>query len=169
MYGQKQEVIARDYLRSTGVTVQETGMFVSKTEHWLSASPDGIIDQDTLLEIKSPFPEKWSTLDELISAGKYDVIATENGYQLKTKGSRGFYSQMQLTMYCTGLRKCKLLLWRCSDDHKLIDIDYNQIYVENQIERLKKFYFTKMLHRIVDDVDSDRLILCRTFRNFMAN
>ncbi|NYT46650.1 MAG: hypothetical protein H0A75_02260 [Candidatus Methanofishera endochildressiae] len=30
-------------------------MFISADENWLSASPDGIINCDTLLEIKSPF------------------------------------------------------------------------------------------------------------------
>ena len=46
--------------------------------------PDGVINGDTLLEVKCPFPipTKWTCLDELIRAGKYDVAKTEqNSYK----------------------------------------------------------------------------------------
>ncbi|CAC5412037.1 unnamed protein product [Mytilus coruscus] len=49
-------------------------------ENWLSASPDGIFDGQTLLEIKCPVPSSsWSTLDQLFESGKYDVGKDENG------------------------------------------------------------------------------------------
>jgi hypothetical protein len=40
-------------------------MYVSNEEHWLSASADGILNGDTLLEIKCPMPvpNKWNTID----------------------------------------------------------------------------------------------------------
>jgi hypothetical protein len=56
----------------------------------------------------------WTTLDQLFTSGKYDVEKNENGdFTLKEKGGRGIFQQIQLTMYCTGLRKCKLLIARC--------------------------------------------------------
>ena len=65
----------------------------------MSASQDGVINGDTLIEVKCPFPipTKWTCLHELIRAGKYDVARTEdNSYKLKVKGSRGCYLQIQL-------------------------------------------------------------------------
>jgi hypothetical protein len=59
----------------------------------------------------------WTTLDQLFTSGKYDVGKNENGdFTLKEKGGRGFFQQIQLTMYCTGLRKCKLLIWLSGHD-----------------------------------------------------
>jgi hypothetical protein len=43
------------------------------------------------------------------------------------KGSRIFQT-IQLTMYCTGLRKCKFLIWLSADDHKFVDVSYDATY-----------------------------------------
>ncbi|VDI48025.1 Hypothetical predicted protein [Mytilus galloprovincialis] len=167
-HGTQQEPVAKEHLRSLENTIIDTGMYVSTEEQWLSSSSDGILNGDTLLEVKCPVPTKWNTLEELINGGKYDVIKTTEGhYQIKVKGSRGYYMQIQLTMYCTGLRKGKLYLWRCPDDFILINVDYDQEYVREQVQRLKDFYVRKMIPRIVDEVDSDRLTFSRLFCNFM--
>jgi hypothetical protein len=47
-----------------------------------------------------PVQNKWNTNEELI---KY-----EGQCKLKVKGSRGYFMQMQLTMFCTGIQKSKL-------------------------------------------------------------
>ncbi|CAG2205622.1 unnamed protein product [Mytilus edulis] len=167
-HGTQQEPVAKEHLRSLENTIIDTGMYVSTEEQWLSSSPDGILNGDTLFEVKCPVPTKWNILEELINGGKYDVIKTPDGhYQIKVKGSRGYYMQIQLTIYCTGLRKGKLYMWRCPNDFILINVDYDQEYVREQIQRLKDFYVRKMIPRIVDEVDSDRLTFSRLFCNFM--
>ena len=75
--------------------------------------------------------------------------------------------QMQLTMFCTGIQKSKLWVWRCPLDFALIDIDYDQNYAEELIQRLKEFYTRKMLPRIVDEIDNERLTFSRLFNNFL--
>lgn len=167
-YGLEQEPIAINFLKTIGLDVQNKGMFISADENWLSASPDGIINCDTLLEIKSPFPTNWSNLDEFIANGKYDVIKNiDNTYELKVKGSRGFYMQIQLTLYCSELKKCKLLIWKSADDNIIVNVEYNQTYVEEVIQRLKTFYIKKMMHIIVDEMENDRLVLGKMFKSFM--
>ena len=107
-YGTEQEPLVNEHLRSLGNAIVDTWIYVSNEEHWLSASPDGILNGDTLLEIKCPMPvqNKWNTNEELI---KYEVIKTTEGQcKLKVKGSRGYFMQMQLTMFCTGIQKSKL-------------------------------------------------------------
>jgi hypothetical protein len=135
-YRQEQEPMAKDHLRSTGLLIEDRGICVSTEEIWLSANPDGVINGDTLLEVKCsfPIPTKWTCLDELVRAGKYDVVKTgQNSYKLKVKGRRDYYLQIQLTMFCAYLRKCKLLIWRCKDDYILVDVQYNADYVHEQI------------------------------------
>ena len=86
-YGNEQEPIAKEHLKSLGHTVTETGMYVSAQEQWLSGSPDEILNGDTLLEIKCPvpIPGKWNILNELIEGGKYDIVKNYGKYVLKTK------------------------------------------------------------------------------------
>ena len=69
-------------------------------------------------------------------------------------------------MFCCGLRKCKLMIWINDTDYRLINVDYNENYVREQVERLREFYVKKMLNRIVDDID-DRLVFSKVFNKFM--
>ena len=68
-------------------------MNVSNEHQWLSGSPNGILNKDTLLEVKCPVPvpNKQATLEEFIAGDKYDVVKNSEGqYILKVKGSRGY-------------------------------------------------------------------------------
>jgi hypothetical protein len=110
----------------------------------------------------------WTTLDQLFTSGKYDVGKNENGdFTLKEKGGRGFFQQIQLTMYCTGLRKCKLLIWLSADDHKFVDVFYDETYIINHVNRLRNFYAKKLLPCIVDEIQEDRLMMNKTLNKFM--
>ena len=46
----------QQYTRLTGNAVQPCGLFLHPTHSWLAASPDGLIGDDGLLEIKCPAP-----------------------------------------------------------------------------------------------------------------
>lgn len=169
-HGTEQNPLVKEHLRSLGNEIVDTGVYVSNEEHWLSASSDDILNGDTLLEIKCPMPvpNKWNTIEELINGGKYEVIKTTEGQcKLKVKGSRGDFMQMQLTMFCTGLKKSKLCVWRCPIDFVFIDIDYDQNCAKEHIQRLEGFYTRKMLPRIVYEIDNERLIFSSLFQKIL--
>ena len=134
-----------------------------------TASPDGILNGDNVLEIKCPVPTtKWSTLNELFHSKKYDVFINQAGnVELNVKGTRGFYMQVQLTMFCTGLKKCKLLIWLSPNDFKFIDVKYDDTFVRDNVNRLRSFYAKKMMNRIVDEIEEDRLVFSKSFKKFM--
>ncbi|XP_073702954.1 uncharacterized protein [Garra rufa] len=159
-YGQENEELARAWIESTGYAVEKRGMVVSCKEPWLSASPDGILNSSELLEVKCPFLCKNSThLAELYSSKISDLKMVDGIPQLQPKGSRGYYQQVQLGMFCTGLEKCKLLVW-APNEQLVIDVPFDFQYCTEVISKLKSFYFTHMLPRIVDEFDCGRLKLC---------
>ncbi|KAM7313415.1 uncharacterized protein ISCGN_003280 [Ixodes scapularis] len=99
-HGQLHEPVARAQLvRDYGMTVTRCGMFVSKDFPWLSATPDGMVGQ-ALLEIKCP---NTNDCKQLAKGGTYDVRHSEkDGYFITQNGPRGFYSQVQFQLFCTG-------------------------------------------------------------------
>lgn len=116
-----------------------------------------MINGDTLLEVKCPFP--------IPTQWKYDVVKIEqNCFKLKVNGSRGYYLQI---MFCADLRKCKLLIRRCKDDYIRVDVQYNAECVHEQIQRLRTFYAMKMMHRMVDEIENERLVFSRLFKHFL--
>jgi hypothetical protein len=164
-HGQQGEILALRKLAEDGMTVTKKGTVVSPTYPWLSASPDGIVNDTNLLEIKCPVPNpNWSTLDELFSGGKYDVCKVNGSLTLKENGSRGYYMQVQLALYCTGLQLCKFVVWT-ADQYVIVDVPINEDYIAKLVSRLKSFYFLHMLPRLADDFQSKRLILSKTYRD----
>ncbi|CAC5384065.1 unnamed protein product [Mytilus coruscus] len=57
-----QEPVSKEHIRSLGIVILDTGMYVSIEEQWLSSSLDGTLNGDTLLKAKCPVPTKWNTL-----------------------------------------------------------------------------------------------------------
>jgi len=158
-YGSEKEVIARNLLVEQGLLVSLSGTRVSLTEPWLSASPDGIINGVELLEIKCPILKNTTTsLAEHFTMSYSDIKVVNGKPELQRNGVRGYYRQVQLGMFCTGLRMAKLLVWS-SKEHILINVPYDAEYLAEQIKRLRGFYFSVMLPRVVDEFFAGRLKL----------
>lgn len=75
--------------------------------------------------------------------------------------------QVQLTMFCTGLKKCKLLIWLSPNDFKFIDVKYDDTFARDNVNRFRSFYAKKMMNGIVDEIEEDRLVFNKSFKKFM--
>lgn len=164
-YGQENEEVAYAWLESCGFVVEKRGTVVSVTEPWLSASPDGVVNSTELLEIKCPVLTKnCASLADVFSSKFTDVKMVDGVPQLQQNGSRGYYLQVQLGMFCTQLEKCKLLMWAPSEKI-VIDVPFDLEYCLQILPKLKSFYFSQMLPRIVDEFLAGRLTLCKKYEN----
>ena len=110
-WGNENEEVARaKYEEETGCTVQKCGLFVNKKEPLFAASPDGLIPAG-LLEIKCPFSLRFKDLNTLkkedVPSSQFFTI--ENG-KLKLKRSHGYFFQVQLAMYVTGLLRTDFVI-----------------------------------------------------------
>ena len=86
-WGRLHEPLAKmDFLRTTGVLIEDCGFFIHPEHDWLGATPDGLIQEDGIAEIKCPF-------------------GIRNDPQPKFKTAQEqphYYAQMQVEMTCTG-------------------------------------------------------------------
>jgi putative phage-type endonuclease len=88
-WGTDQEPFARAaYEAAQGVMVEEVGFVPHPTIEWAGASPDGLVGDDGLVEIKCP---NTATMIEALLTGK-----------VPTK----YFTQMQFQMACTGTKFC---------------------------------------------------------------
>ena len=76
-HGQQHEGVAsHEFEQATGKKVSVTGLVVRPEESWLGASLDGIVDTETILEIKCPTERKLAkysgSVHGLIESGTYD-------------------------------------------------------------------------------------------------
>lgn len=158
-YGSEKEAIARSLLVEKGLQVSHSGIRVSLTEPWLSASPDGVVNGMELLEIKCPVPKNTNTsLSDHFTMNNSDIKVVDGKPELQRNGVRGYYRQIQLGMFCTGLRMAKLLVWS-PKEHILINVPYDAEYSTHQVTHLRGFYFSVMLPRVVDEFSARRFKL----------
>jgi len=152
-YGNESEPIARAYFeRTTRKKVQTTGLVVDPDENWLGASLDGIVDGDTILEIKCPTDKKLEqhngSLKQMIRSNKYDVrFVNEEPVLRQTTAASGYYYQVQVAMHCARRKNCKFLVWTPSEQ-VIVDVPYDGAWVKQRIEHLKQMYFAHLLPAI---------------------
>ncbi len=136
-HGIKHEKIARKKLEEIeGITVQECGLYVNPNFPYLGASPDGIIGDDTVVEIKCPYAGR----EEKIQPGTFfPYVKLCNGEIILSETSNYFY-QIQGEMLLSGRKKCKFVIFTFVDI-KIINVDLNEDFCNSiLIPKLSLFY-----------------------------
>lgn len=121
-YGQANELTAQlDFEEETGLTVNETGFHAK--DNWLGASPDGLIDNDYVIEIKCPYG-----------------LRNESEPSFKSIDEQPHYfAQCQLEMLCTGRNKLYFYQWS-KHGSKLEEIILDQKWLDENLPKLNSFY-----------------------------
>lgn len=109
----------QDFTMETGLKVVPCGFFPHID--WLGASPDGLIGDDALIEVKCPF--------RLRDGGEHKSIDEQPHY----------HAQMQIQMYCTG--RTKTYFWQWSPHgHMLEVVVMDNGWLDDNIPVLFAFY-----------------------------
>src|SRR5690554_147459 len=135
-YGNLHEPLAvMEYLGKTGNHVEECGFFVCPAQYpqpgggilsdWLGASPDGLIDDDGLIEVKCPFG-----------------LRNKKGSDLVFKTAEDqphYYAQMQVEMACTDRRWCDFYQWAKHGD-AIERVKWDQEWWDKHLPAMIQFY-----------------------------
>lgn len=129
--------------------VQQCGFFVDLEESYLGASPDGLIGNDTIIEVKCPKTCSEMTPLQGISNGKIKFAKMEKG-RMKLLKNHNYYYQVQGQLHVTRRKKCYFIVWTPKGmEYELIRRDDNFWAVECH-EQLKNFYMNCLLPELVD-------------------
>ena len=74
------------------------------------------------------------------------------------------FCQVQCAMYCTKADLCKFVVWT-ADKQCVIDVAYDQAYMDQVLPRIREFYFRHLLVRLADEFSSKRLKLSSEYRS----
>jgi putative phage-type endonuclease len=112
-----------EYEMETGNKVQECGLIVHPEHDWLAASPDGLISDDGLLEIKCPFGKRKDDNPEFLSAAEQPH----------------YHAQMQVEMICANREWCDFFQW--APGGTLVErVYYNDNWASMYLPELKAFH-----------------------------
>lgn len=147
--GVKGEQKARDlYAKETGQTVIQSGLLVNPRIPWLGYSPDGIIVNKKIIEVKCPEKGKKKKIEDVLQF--VDNIKVDCNGEIILKKTKSYYCQIQIGMFVTNLKLCDLILFATYDSsYKVISVPYDEMYVNETISHLSSAYFGHILKKLV--------------------
>jgi putative phage-type endonuclease len=114
---------AVEYQMETGNRIQPCGFFVHPRLEWLGASPDGLVGDDGLVEIKCPYGKRKDEKPEFKTA----------------KEQPHYWAQVQIEMACAQRQWCDFFQWAPSGT-VLERIYPDQEWLDETIPKLRAFY-----------------------------
>jgi len=153
-YGIRMEPIAKRKFQSTnGVEIVNSGLFICPGENWLCASPDGLVkesnDTYSVLEVKCPFScKKKEIVDFRNMKSNVSYLHFVNG-DLQLKKSHSYYTQIQITMFCSSTNCCYLYVYSSAQQIQ-INIPKDSQFFENCVKVQRQFYFKYYLQLLVN-------------------
>lgn len=149
-YGNENERNAiRDFEKLAGRTVVSCGLFIHQDYPFLAASPDGLVGDDALVEVKCPYKGKDLTPEEAIMGKQIQFAVLENG-SFALKRTDRYYYQVQGQLFVTGREYCYFVVWtplgllyeKIEKDRKC----WNEMF-----PKLEGFYFEHLLPAILNE------------------
>lgn len=132
---QMEKVALKKFENDFEMHVVDVGLCIDIERPYLAASPDGLIAENFVLEIKCPFSGK----DSKIEAGKFFPFLTK---EKKLKTCHKYYAQIQGQMYVTKRKRCYFVVYTLLD-MLVINVNYDKLFVESVLlPRLDDFYKT---------------------------
>ncbi|KAJ8964211.1 hypothetical protein NQ314_005040 [Rhamnusium bicolor] len=149
-YGNDNELKAiKDFEKILGQCVVSCGLFIHQDYPFLAASPDGLIGENAIVEVKCPYKAKDLSPEDAIKQKQIQYASFENGF-LSLKRSDKYYYQVQGELFVTGREFCYFIVWTpfgLAYEKILKDEDcWNKMF-----PKLEDFYFQHLLPAILNE------------------
>lgn len=134
--------------------IDRCGLCISLTHPFLAASPDGLLQSETVIEVKCPFVCRYGVITPITVHYLYEC----NG-SLHLKKKHQYYRQIQGQLFCTNRKFCNLVVYTFID-MKVIYIERDEEFINEMVLNLTSFYneclqpsiYNKYLYKYYDTV-----------------
>ena len=141
----------RTFKEAKKLEVQESGLWL-KLSGILGASPDGLVADDGILEVKCPYSHRERTIDEAINYCKLQSKEfhlqklTDGSYELKR--NHRYWHQVQGQLYLTGRRICYFVTWTPKES-LVLAIEKDHSWSDN-LDLLEDFFKVHMFPKLIE-------------------
>lgn len=154
----------------SGLVVQNCGLFIDDILSIVGATPDGVVDNDAIVEVKCPYSAFKMSVEDAIRQRKITFWQVERKNKksnqlpkiLGLNKKHHWYYQVQGQLHITKRKKCFFVVW-CGDGHdqmRVEEIERDDNFWKNEMEpKLLKFYMEALLPELVDSRKSRNMPL----------
>lgn len=133
------------FIQKTGLQVVETGVWLHQCGV-LGASPDGLVEDNSVVEAKCPYTQRNLTIEEAIATNNFCLEKKDGKISLRL--NHAYWHQVQGQMFFTKQPKCYFVIWTTKDS-VVLEIQRDDSW-EVKIEELKDFYLKHLLPKIIE-------------------
>ncbi|XP_022173422.1 uncharacterized protein LOC111035906 [Myzus persicae] len=151
-YGRVMEIEAKKKFENIyNLKIAPVGLCVDEKILYLAASPDGLIGEDSIIEIKCPFSARnFSDIFDAIDAGKIPFCFKDKQNNVSLKTNHNYYYQIQTQLHVTKRKKCNFFIYTENWYYNVcITIDDNFWYQKIQ-SQIHLFYNECLLPELIN-------------------
>ena len=135
-HGRKYESTAIGlYEAKTGNKVNISGIIVSETLPFLACSPDGVVNDEFLVEVKCPYTAR----NRVINPVSVPYLRYDENQNLYLNPDHAYSYQVQGQMAITGKKLSHFVIYTFQD-LKIIEVPYDNAMVQKMLTKLTLFY-----------------------------
>jgi YqaJ-like viral recombinase domain len=131
------------------IKVDPCGLFVDPEYPYLGASPDGLVGDDYIVEVKCPASAQAYTPEEAVAQKKINYLIYING-SLQLKLDHNYMYQIQGQLHITRRKYCYFVVWTPKGMFMQIIERDDVFWSSKMIDKLSRFYLNCLLPEIVD-------------------
>lgn len=130
-----EDVAVRKFESDNGIKTSKCGLFVCQTHPFIAASPDRLLNDNKVVEVKCPFTAK----GKVISPTSVPWLKMKDTGELMLDTRHQYYYQIQGQLYCTDRQQCILVVYTLKDQ-KYIEIERDNEFISNMVSQLEEFF-----------------------------
>jgi hypothetical protein len=123
------------------ITTKKCGLFVCLEKPYLGASPDAVIDDESIVEVKCPF----SGRNEMIKPGPhFKFLKYDSNGKVSLKPSCNYFDQIQGQLYISNRTVCYFVVYTFCDlfvERIFLDSEYCHSCLMPKLELFYKKYY----------------------------
>lgn len=120
------------------------GLFICLQYPFLAASPDGLIGEETVVEVKCPYTARSKQINTIT----VPYLENSNG-QLSLKRNHPYYAQIQGQLLCTGRKFCNLIIYTFKEI-QVCFINRDDEFIDEMVRGLVSFYECDLKPEIIN-------------------
>ena len=136
-----------EFALATGLTVMDTGLWLHPNGY-LGASPDGLVGDDAIVEVKCPYSVRAISIEEAVMTKK-NFFLKKDGFGFSISEDHPYFHQIQGILYITGRSKCFFIVYSPKQT-VILTIEKKDSWITN-VAKLSSFYTSHMLPHIMEE------------------
>lgn len=145
-YGRQHEHDAIESLKlSLATDVRKCGFFVDKEMPYLGATPDGLVGDDGIVEIKCPSSCQILTPEDAVTNKKFTFwVKDKKTQKISLNKKHKYYFQVQGQLHITEKKYCFFAMWT-PKGIKIEKIERDDSFWEDKMKRQLQFFYMECL------------------------